>query len=826
MAHIRLKRRALPNQDREQVRRVKAITSDDLAGGGKVNPGHLGESGVLPEAPRFVDSLKDETSISKIEDARHYRPSEMSDAVLRDDLRIVLAWYATLTTTGEFKYDLPTIHNVLTQILQEAKRRGPAVVMFDPKGMKDSVRDFFLEVAQEVGIPPEQFRVAKRVENNPGRLLFYIPTPENVRAKLTSLSRVVAAEMRGKGVEVEDVDHVTLLYLKGAEDFTPEQAQDAATEAKEVLREHLPIKAKLQGWAYFDGASKGGEPKTALVALLDAPGLESVYSQLREELVELTGESKPKHGFVPHATVAYLPVGARLSLELPVLGEEFDITEAELSHTDTYVLKSKEHRVRTVSEPTDGRMSNQIASKPQKTAYYLTALKSARKGGVVLELFAGTGRSECALKKDAEHLAVEADPARARAYRKKHPKAQVHVSDNIKFMEEFDVCAQPVTVIDFDASGSPFKAFEKYCSLCKNQKPVLALLTWGYVWFSLNKGGWNREKAWSMMKKEASRIAKTNGKEAKPLGWSWSTLSAHVVHGAFSLVDRGKPHLENHFESVDDPLVLERKDKRVSLRPDTDPSDMNSPELLQAHWTLHQWYRKPAHPGFSTEDLSNLHARVVDEMYGRGKSHPPPPDDGLDENSSDFENNAGSQPDYWQEPGRKRVRKDEFSQVNSSGNVIGREISLSEVLPHFKTFKARMPFVYLVGGLANNGRTKGDIDILIKEAEGMPAPLLHVIKFRIGRALPPELSDRVQFHLDKFGGPFTSHVELFDMVLERVNPKNEVKQMAEDIKLDREAIYQRAEVEQVEDLAPEDVPPCRRKDANEEDANVEADEDD
>lgn len=199
--------------------------------------------------------------------------------------------------------------------------------------------------------------------------------------------------------------------------------------------------------------------------------------------------------------------------------------------------------------------------------------------------------------------------------------------------------------------------------------------------------------------------------------------------------------------------------KRLDLTPDADPGDFSNAELEEAHDKLHFMYRdKGAAPrsvkGWSLEDVVNLHARVVDEMRKRDAKHPVPPDDGLDEVSEDFEG--------------EEVRKGKYATVHSSGVERGPEIKLEEVLKHFKTFVLRTPYVYVVGGLANHGKTKGDIDVLVRDTEKLPEEFKHALHFRLGRALPGQLAERMQVHFDKFHGPFTNHVELYRLVLERM----------------------------------------------------------
>ena len=76
--------------------------------------------------------------------------------------------------------------------------------------------------------------------------------------------------------------------------------------------------------------------------------------------------------------------------------------------------------------------------------------------------------------------------------------------------------------------------------------------------------------------------------------------------------------------------------------------------------------------------------------------------------------------------------------------------------------------IKVVGGIPNWGSSKGDIDIMIDLPPDTPESILHPIRFRLGRAVSPDLSWRLQF-LDpsnnQLMGPFTNHLTLYDLVL-------------------------------------------------------------
>lgn len=241
------------------------------------------------------------------------------------------------------------------------------------------------------------------------------------------------------------------------------------------------------------------------------------------------------------------------------------------------------------------------------------------------------------------------------------------------------------------------------------------------------------------------------------------------------------PSVRSFFRQVArDVKVPETMFKALSLEPGTDPEELTVKELVLAHWVLHEMFAKESVSqqgvaGWSTEDIVNLHSRVVDRLYELKVEHPAPPDNGLDELSMDFESHHEGQPDWHKRPEEKMTKAD-YATVNRSGKKRGPVIKMADVLKYFKTFKARRPFVYLVGGLANHGETEGDIDILINDGAETPEWLKDVIHFRLGRALPGPLAKRLQIHFDRDRGPFTNHVELYDLHLERIDG-DEVKEM-------------------------------------------------
>jgi hypothetical protein len=106
----------------------------------------------------------------------------------------------------------------------------------------------------------------------------------------------------------------------------------------------------------------------------------------------------------------------------------------------------------------------------------------------------------------------------------------------------------------------------------------------------------------------------------------------------------------------------------------------------------------------------------------------------------------------------------DYASVGSSGEKVGEMIKLEEVLPHFqRDFLLKKPLVWLVGGLVIHGETEGDIDILVHLPEDSPLAIRVPLEFRLYRALPEDLRDRLSVVYDNVLGPFTDFIELYDL---------------------------------------------------------------
>lgn len=175
----------------------------------------------------------------------------------------------------------------------------------------------------------------------------------------------------------------------------------------------------------------------------------------------------------------------------------------------------------------------------------------------------------------------------------------------------------------------------------------------------------------------------------------------------------------------------------------------------------------------TSTDAGHSHTAIVDEDTGDGETTV---DSGHKHGVDNWRVLPGGTDNHIHTIERPAV-KGQFALVAASGEEAGEVIKLDDVLPAFQTALLRKPAVMLVGGLAVRKETKNDIDILIRGP--MDEATRHVIKFRVGRMLAakdPELADRIQFHDDQYGGPFTDFVELFDLALV-ARDKPEVVQM-------------------------------------------------
>ena len=173
----------------------------------------------------------------------------------------------------------------------------------------------------------------KRAEilTNPKGFFVHVRLPDHVAARLTAVQKQV---LPTSGTP-KDIDHVTLCMThKALESHPPEKVHAALEDMRSLGQRTEPIDAKLQGWGYFDGASHDGKPATALVALVDAPGLEHLHVDLVRALEAHGIAASDAHVFTPHITLGYLPQHGRAESTLPPIDGHFEIDRIHVAAHD------------------------------------------------------------------------------------------------------------------------------------------------------------------------------------------------------------------------------------------------------------------------------------------------------------------------------------------------------------------------------------------------------------------------------------------------------------------------------------------------------------
>lgn len=197
----------------------------------------------------------------------------------------------------------------------------------------------------------------------------------------------------------------------------------------------------------------------------------------------------------------------------------------------------------------------------------------------------------------------------------------------------------------------------------------------------------------------------------------------------------------------------------------------------------HTSFRKGKKMKVSSEEIENLALGIMREMIKRDMKFNPSEYKPLAKELyvktlNRLKKKMFESPDaFFEEEGDS---KGGLAPVAPSGIVMGDIIELKDVMTFIKPFRVK-DWVYLVGGLVEHGKTKGDIDILIREKEQNPA-----LEFRLYRMFPPEYQKRMQFIYDseKFG-PFTSYIPLFKQRAE-VGEELTVHKMEDEEKVHRE----------------------------------------
>jgi 2'-5' RNA ligase len=162
----------------------------------------------------------------------------------------------------------------------------------------------------------------------------------------------VANQLAVVGGEAPERMHITLAYLGDSVDLMApdETVLEVMTEVSEA---HPKIKASLSGIGRFENADTGED---AVVALVDAPGLETLREHLVHELEEAGVEVRKDHGFTPHITIAYvgfheqLPVSRIGGLDLRINAIEYVQGLSRIGRTP---LRGKVEKAATTSAALD-----------------------------------------------------------------------------------------------------------------------------------------------------------------------------------------------------------------------------------------------------------------------------------------------------------------------------------------------------------------------------------------------------------------------------------------------------------------------------------------
>jgi hypothetical protein len=124
---------------------------------------------------------------------------------------------------------------------------------------------------------------------------------------------------------------------------------------------------------------------------------------------------------------------------------------------------------------------------------------------------------------------------------------------------------------------------------------------------------------------------------------------------------------------------------------------------------------------------------------------------------------------------------EELAPVNPSGVELGEEITVEEIKKYFKSFYRTKPYISLVGGICNWGKTKGDVDVFINAKQKD-----EVTELRIIRMFPREYWPRFRFMYpgEVHPGKFTNYIDIFNEKIEVISgPKLELMSAAKKVEL-------------------------------------------
>ncbi len=175
------------------------------------------------------------------------------------------------------------------------------------------------------------------IKTGPRTFFVHVRVPDSVAGHLRAVQREIIPDAS----QHQEIDHVTLVFVPKSKDSEhPPDKTDAAIDAlRAVGADHEPIRARIQGWGYFDGAERDGKGSTALVALLDAPGLEHLHVGMSNALKERGFKPSEAHVFTPHITLGYLERHGRSDKPLPPLSGSFTINKVHVAARDAHEVQ-------------------------------------------------------------------------------------------------------------------------------------------------------------------------------------------------------------------------------------------------------------------------------------------------------------------------------------------------------------------------------------------------------------------------------------------------------------------------------------------------------
>lgn len=200
----------------------------------------------------------------------------------------------------------------------------------------------------------------------------------------------------------------------------------------------------------------------------------------------------------------------------------------------------------------DGKTgSTETDSNLQKLAFYSAGIMYIRRpneGGVILQPFAGVGRSAIAAVSEVKHYACEIDEERAIAFSDRWPDADISCEDNREWLDSGFYASMDVIAVDFDAQDNPFDQIEIFLQHADLEKYCIAFCTWGFRNSDYLKKGkrHTRDDVFRRLREIMISLADPHGVSVKSMGMAVPSIgrSRQAIYSAFSLVKKGGIHAE------------------------------------------------------------------------------------------------------------------------------------------------------------------------------------------------------------------------------------------------------------------------------------------